>query len=288
MRAFFVAAVCVVCLFARDPLAQRVRHSDPAQYRAYKAVHGGAGQMNYSQLLGPKDFNTNVLFLHRGVLAPKSGSGHHFHNQMEEMYVILNGEAEFTIDGRTSRVKGPAGVPCRMGHSHSFYNPTDQPLEWMNIAVGSVKGKSDNFDLGDSRVGAALDETPVFMVMRLNRELLRPASGLNGGKGAARYRRGLQPEVFLTPWAYVDHVLLPPGSSIGRHRHAGVEEFYYVMGGEGLARVNDESVPIRNGDTVPVLINDVHSFENTSAGDLELMVVGVAMERGKIDSTNVP
>jgi mannose-6-phosphate isomerase-like protein (cupin superfamily) len=128
MRAFLLAALCMVCLFARDPLAQRVRHNDPANYRPSKAVHCGAGELNYSAMFDAKDFNTNVLFLHRGVIAPKSGIGHHFHNQMEEMFVILNGEAEFTIDGRTSLIKGPAGAPCRMGHSHAIYNPTGRPV----------------------------------------------------------------------------------------------------------------------------------------------------------------
>jgi len=75
---------------------------------------------------------------------------------------------------------------------------------------------------------------------------------------------------------------LPPGASVGKHRHTGVEEFYYVMSGEGAALVNAETAPIHAGDAVPVLLDDLHSFENTSGQDLEFLVVGVAREKGKL------
>src|SRR4029079_4638310 len=130
-------------------LSRRIAHTDPSRYQHVPKVHGGAGSLDYMGLFGPSDFNTNVIFLHRGVLQPRSGIGHHFHNQMEEMFVIFDNSAQFTIDGRTASLQGPAGAPCRMGRSHAIYNPTDKPTEWMNIAVGSVKGKYDNFDLGD-------------------------------------------------------------------------------------------------------------------------------------------
>src|SRR5262245_9384118 len=152
--------------FAREPLAQRIAHNDPAKYRKAKSVHAGAGELHFMGMFDASSLNTNLIFLHRGVIPPKGGIGHHYHNQMEEMFVILDNEAEFTIDGRTSRLQGPAGAPCRMGRSHAIYNPTDRPTEWMNIAVGSVKGKYDASDLGDDRVGVSLDPKPVFITMR--------------------------------------------------------------------------------------------------------------------------
>jgi mannose-6-phosphate isomerase-like protein (cupin superfamily) len=69
--------------------------------------------------------------------------------------------------------------------------------------------------------------------------------------------------------------------------HIGVEEFYYVMQGSGTARINNESAPIAKGDAVPVLFNDVHSFENSGSADLEFLIVGVAREKGKLDTVDV-
>ncbi len=93
--------------------------------------------------------------------------------------------------------------------------------------------------------------------------------------------------MFFTNWAYVDHLVVPPGASVGKHRHIGVEEFYYVIQGEGTARVNQESAPIHQGDAVPILLNDAHSFENTGSRDLEFLIVGIAREKGKLDTEDL-
>src|SRR5260370_40362043 len=189
--------VLVLPLAAREPLAQRIAHTDPSTYRSAPHVHGGAGELRYTGLFDAFALDTNLIFLHRGVIPPKGGIGHHYHNQMEEMFVIFDNEAQFTIDGRTSTMQGPASAPCRMGRSHAIYNPTDRPTEWMNIAVGSVKGKYDNFDIGDDRVGVMLDPKPVFITVRYDKSLLRPVEAMHGGKGVVRYRRALQPvEIF--------------------------------------------------------------------------------------------
>jgi mannose-6-phosphate isomerase-like protein (cupin superfamily) len=263
------------------PLAQRIAHTDPAKARPSPAVHDGAGVMQIQSLLETVDTDTNLWFLHRGTIPPKAGIGHHFHNQCEEMFIILDGEAQFTIDGHTSLLKGPAGAPSRMGHSHAVYNPGDRPVQWMNINVAARKGFYDAFNLGDSRASAALDPTPVFMTLRLDKSLLRPVEAMDGGTGTVQYRRALDGTVFVGNWGFVDHILLPPGSSIGPSTNADIGGFYYVLAGSGNVTVGSETAPIKADDAVPFNFNQAKSFENTGTVPLELMSVGVVKDLGR-------
>jgi len=278
-------AASAVALPARDPLAQRMGHTDPSKYTRSRS-HGSAGDMACETLLPGNALTTNLDFVHRCQIMPGGGVGHHFHNQCEEMFVVFEGEAEFTIDGRTSLLKGTVGAPCRMGHSHAIYNPSDKPVEFMNINVTAVKNKYDAFNLDDARTNVgSKDAIPVFMTMRLDKALLRPSPAYHGGDGTARYRRALDPTVFQTNWSYMDHLVLPPGASDGRHRHAGIEEVYYVLNGDGEATVNNETAPIHKGDAVPVLLNELHSFQNGGSVDLEFMIIGIASQKGVLETT---
>jgi len=265
------------------PLAARVVPTEPSRYRPLTAVHAGAGNMAFTGLLNRGSIGPHFNFLHRGEIPARSGIGHHFHNTVEEMFVILNGEAQFTVNGRTARLPGPAAVVCRMGDSHAILNTGTETLQWMNFQASSVAGVGDAFDLGDDRAFAAVDPVPTFISARLDRALIRPAVGRAGGAAApaptgVMSRRLFAPTVFRSAWAYVDHVLIAPGASTPENAHDSLGEAYYVLAGSGVLKVGGETAPVQRWNAIPVTVGETSSFTNTGSEPLELLVVAVARD----------
>jgi mannose-6-phosphate isomerase-like protein (cupin superfamily) len=274
---------------AAVPLAQRIGHYDPAKNRE-SAGHGGLGGLRHQNLVNPKFVTGNLAFVQKGVLDGHSSIAEHFHNGSEEMFIILDGEAQFTIDGRTSLIQGPAAVPDRMGHAHAIYNPSDKPLQWMNVNVSMYAGSGGSFNLEDTREHVAqLDPIPQFISTRFDQKLLKPVDAMDGGKGKVLYRRAFDPTVYSTPWSWIDHLVLPAGTSVGPRALENFSEVYYVIAGQGTVTIGNETETVRPGDGVPVDIRQVRSFAQTGSEPLEMMVVGIAKDmKSKIAMMDAP
>jgi mannose-6-phosphate isomerase-like protein (cupin superfamily) len=320
------------------PLNTRIGHSDLAKAMPGKNVHQGTGTVGMQTLLG-RGAVKNLAFMHHGPLGAKSSIGHHFHTNSDEMFLILDGDCQFTVNGQTALIKGPVGVPCKAGNSHAVYNPSAKAVDWVNFQVliadpvqpsagaapaygagappqgpgaprvqspgappaqggaGMMRRSSYNysadptnlFEMGDDRSDAVLVKKPTFInTGQLTKENLRAVVNMNGGKDTVFYRRALGPGAFESNWAFFDHLLIPVGSTVGRHYHAGVDEVYLVIKGKGKVHVNDEVADLVYGDAVPVKAGEIHSFESSATEPLELVIYGIAIEKGKLDVVDVP
>ncbi|MFC1607974.1 cupin domain-containing protein [Candidatus Latescibacterota bacterium] len=271
--------------FDNNPLFGR---NDPSQYgRAAKFPHGGAGHIRYMELTPRDRLTTEFLFVHRGILEPKCGLGEHVHRRMEEMYIIFDGAAQFTVNGRTAALPGPAMTPCTMGSSHGIYNHTDNPVEFMNIGVTYADRKYDNVDFAKENdlVDVFVESPPPFPWAVFDKRLLEKMPSFYNGKGDM-YKLTVWPtETFKTNWGFVNHYMLPPGSSVGYHRHDVMDEVYYIMAGGGRMTVDDATFDVRSGDAATVVLHGAHGFYNNTDEDTEIISIAVPLEKGVYDGT---
>ena len=264
--------------------ASRVVKNDPSKLRSQPKIHDGAGTMAFTQLFGGRDVSTNLMYLHAGVMNANSSIGEHFHHSMEEMYVLLEGEAEFTINGRTSLIKAPALVPCKLGDAHGMYNTSGKTVKWLNFGVGKTKGNNGGvFNLGDPRLPGTtpLDAIPQFVSGRLDREKLRGNNPSYTGTGVTS-RRIFSPDVFQTNWNNVDHVLIPAGTTMGARTMQGFEDIYYVVNGSGSVDLSGKTLPIGQDDAFCGLLNEKVTIANNGTTDLELLVVSIAVDKATL------
>src|SRR5438445_377984 len=101
MRVILFTMLSAASLVTRDPLAQRIRHTEPSRYRPLRSVHGGAGQMAFapiaiemgSQRHAPESLADDGKKLRRTEIhgsALRSGGVTSFEGGHKSEYGILN------------------------------------------------------------------------------------------------------------------------------------------------------------------------------------------------------
>jgi mannose-6-phosphate isomerase-like protein (cupin superfamily) len=61
------------------------------------------------------------------------------------------------------------------------------------------------------------------------------------------------------------------GSSVAEHFHKVTEEFYYIVSGTGLMKINDEEEQVNPGDTVIIVPGMRHKITNNGTVPLVLL-----------------
>ncbi len=260
--------------------------TDPSKYNEAKNVHEGAGSIFFMKLLGTESFESNIFNIHRGIIPPKCGIGEHLHRNSEDMYFVFNTPAEFTINGHTALLPAGSSVLCPLGSSHGIYNYSDEPLEWLNISVSVEKGKGGTLDYGEDLSSQKVKSPAPFKWAQFDRSLLNPAAQAHEGKGTVYFRTLWNEESFKTKWLRVGHILLPPDTSIGYHKHTAIEIVYYIMSGTGRMTVNDHTWDVIPGDAIPCTLHDSHGLYNNSNEPLDIFVFMVSMEKDVLDATD--
>ncbi|MEE1752143.1 cupin domain-containing protein [Streptomyces sp. SP18CS02] len=109
-------------------------------------------------------------------------------------------------------------------------------------------------------------------ISNLHEGLFREVIADHGGEGAILAHRAYRREDGPAGIAFIDLVVLPPGTSIGRHRHADDQETYVILSGRGRMTLDGEEFEVRAGDVIPNRPYGEHGLANDSEGELQLLV----------------
>ena len=116
----------------------------------------------------------------------------------------------------------------------------------------------------------------------LQRHLQAPLQACHGGAGALHVHRAFERgsgEVV----DFIDLVRLPPGSSIGRHRHGQNQEHYLILGGAGAMWFEDEWRAVQRGDLLINPPGGAHELRNPGPEALELLVFQCSDGQGPVE-----
>ncbi len=119
------------------------------------AIHGGSGRIATRHVLRPEDFYSTWTFLDHAVLGAGGSVGYHYHDALEECFVVLRGRGYMTIDDETFAV-APGSVTWQgIGQAHGIYNPGPNELDFLRVAVAQPHEEYTTIDLHDDLAGRA-------------------------------------------------------------------------------------------------------------------------------------
>jgi mannose-6-phosphate isomerase-like protein (cupin superfamily) len=80
---------------------------------------------------------------------------------------------------------------------------------------------------------------------------------------------------------FIDRVVVPPGSTIGFHKHGENEEMYVVLEGQGLMQIEGDEIAVNKGDMILNPVGGSHGLVNNSREDIDILVIQVSINESK-------
>ncbi|WP_166240684.1 cupin domain-containing protein [Paenibacillus turpanensis] len=90
--------------------------------------HKGIGNVHSVKLYDDSDFDTPLKFLYYMALPPGTSIGYHQHGNNEEVYVILEGTGQMTVNDAPRDVKPGDVLLNKPGWSHGLVNTSEAEL----------------------------------------------------------------------------------------------------------------------------------------------------------------
>jgi len=122
-----------------------------------------------------------------------------------------------------------------------------------------------------------MGEENTVLMKRRQQMPQKPLEECHGGKGAVEWIGLLGMEdLKCRRMRFIHDDILPPGVSIGVHKHTEDEEYCYIVSGSGTMTLDEQRVEVVAGDITAVFPGGIHGLENTGTADLRVIVISVS------------
>lgn len=91
--------------------------------------HEGEGVLKHVEVFSGEEFDTNIRFFNYTILPPGTTIGNHEHGNDEEVYIVLEGEGMFYLDGTEYPVKAGSVMKNNPFGTHGLRNTGDCDLK---------------------------------------------------------------------------------------------------------------------------------------------------------------
>jgi mannose-6-phosphate isomerase-like protein (cupin superfamily) len=109
-------------------------------------------------------------------------------------------------------------------------------------------------------------------------EPLKPNENCHGGTGVLQHVELFKKDEFKSNLRFINYTILPPGTSIGEHKHGNNEEAYVILEGNGIMSLEDEKYDVKPGSVIINKPYGTHGLLNNGSKDMKVLVFEVAMD----------
>ncbi|MBN2736978.1 MAG: cupin domain-containing protein [Spirochaetales bacterium] len=98
-------------------------------------MRGGNGQIKITHVFKQDELHGKARLFASMTLEPGSSVGYHVHENEEEIYYIISGEAEVDDNGEIRRLSSGDALLTSSGKGHSIKNSGEKPLEILAVIL---------------------------------------------------------------------------------------------------------------------------------------------------------
>jgi len=105
------------------------------QAESCEGSHDGKGPYDLHEIWSSSDFQSKIDFIDRVVIPPNSTVGYHKHTHNEEMYIVLAGSGEMTLNGKKTAIKKGDMILNQPEGEHGLVNHSSGNIDLLVIQV---------------------------------------------------------------------------------------------------------------------------------------------------------